>query len=577
LFDLSYEKKFTADFSWLYPVCHDECVPGDTWKIGCSAVIRFNPLVAPIMHQVTAKVYYFFVPYRILDQNWEEIITGGISGTSSKVPPVWPATAIPGHMDSFSPSYLNHGNGLMNSLWDFLGFPTDVSPASYTNTPIKPLDYPRRAYYNVWVNYFFDENFWTVGNSLMQGQNPNGGWVNDALHFIPDGVWLAPRSGSPSTSLWNAYQLNSLVQQSWARDYFTTSLRSQQRGTQPALPISGTLPVQFVNTNGEFPVKLVGLPSATDRENPSFGVGSGTPRPVSISSSLLPSTDTGFVLSAPVFDSQGTTPLSARVNLSGATTFNIADLRTAVQIQKWLERNSRSGVRYTEFLRAHFAVSPRDDRLDRPEFIGSASMRVITSEVLQTSSTDSTSPQANMAGHGISVGGNYIGTYRVTEFGMLLGLMSIRPKPAYEDRLDRQWIKRTRYDFFFPEFQTLSEQGIYNAELRYKFNATTDSAIFGFQGRYSEMRFKHDLVCSQFRQSEPQNFSYWHMSRHWGIQEAVPAYNTLILYRGFNESSGAKRVLAVPSQPAFLVNFCNHLRAARPIPYDADPGYLDHY
>jgi hypothetical protein len=319
------------------------------------------------------------------------------------------------------------------------------------------------------------------------------------------------------------------------------------------------------------------LPSASAVENPSFILGGSSPRPVAVSSALLPSGDTSFLLNAPVFDSQGTTPLSATVNLAGATTFNVADIRTAVQIQKWLERNSRSGVRYTEFLRAHFAVSPRDDRLDRPEFIGSASMRVVTSEVLQTSATDSTSPQANMAGHGISVGGNYIGTYRVTEFGMVLGLMSIRPKPAYEDRLDRQWIKRTRYDFFFPEFQTLSEQGVYQAEIRYKASPTTDAAIFAFQGRYSEMRFKHDMVCSKFRQSEPQNFSYWHMSRHWSMAQAIPAYNNLFLYQGFNEQTGAKRVLAAPMEPAFLVNFCNHLRVARPIPYDSDPGYLDHY
>jgi hypothetical protein len=537
------------------------------------------------MHQVTAKVYYFFVPYRILDQDWEEIITGGIAGTSTKVPPVWPATAMPGRIDFFSPtgspSELPHGNGLMNTLWDFFGFATDISPASYTNASIKPLDYPRRAYYNVWLNYFFDENYWGLGNSLFRSINSSGGWVDDALHFISDSVWKLPRSGTATFPL-SAYQLNLIMPQSWARDYFTTALRSQQRGTQPALPISGVLPVTW-NIPGAPYANLVafgGTAGGQTANNPSWNIVQDSDLSQNYVSPSFPDPlkfppGTSYNLRVPI--GQVASNLPGTVNLAGATTFNVADIRTAVQIQKWLERNSRSGVRYTEFLRAHFAVSPRDDRLDRPEFIGSASMRVVTSEVLQTSSSDSTSPQANMAGHGISVGGNYIGTYQVKEFGMILGLMSIRPKPAYEDRLDRQWIKKTRYDFFFPEFQTLSEQGIYTAELRYRASPTTDSTIFGFQGRYSEMRFKHDMICSQFRQSEPQNFAYWHMARHWAYSD-VPVYEgSVILYKGFNEPLSAKRVLAVPTQPAFLVNFCNHLRAARPIPYDADPGYVDHY
>jgi hypothetical protein len=266
---------------------------------------------------------------------------------------------------------------------------------------------------------------------------------------------------------------------------------------------------------------------------------------------------------------------SGTANLANATTFNVSDLRTAFQIQKWMERNARSGVRYTEFLRAHFAVAPRDDRLDRPEYIGGCTFPIVTSEVLQTSSTDSVSPQANMAGHGLAVNGSFIGTYRVKEFGLIMGLLTIRPKPAYEDRMDRQWIKPTRYDFFFPEFQTLSEQMIYNAEIRYR-ALPTDQSGFGFQGRYSEMRFKHDMVCGLFRQSANQNLAFWHMARHWNIS-TVPVYNSPFLQEGFNEATGAKRVLAAPSQPTFLVCWNNHIKAARPIPYDSDPGYIDHY
>jgi hypothetical protein len=546
LFNLSYEKKLTCDFAWMYPVMCDETVPGDTFKIGCSAVIRFNPLVAPIMHEVTAKAYYFFVPYRILDNDWEEIITGGVRGTSTKTPPV--CSVCP-------PSPLG-------TLWDYLGYPTDINPINYSLAPIKPIDYPRRAYYYIYAHYFRDENF----------NDPNSYSVDPAVYWIKPDLMPNPDAFKAGMSYGSAWTLQS---GSWDRDYFTTALRSQQRGTQPALPISGNLPVNYSLVPGTIAQNQVML-------NAQGGVGGSTPALFSqLNPAILgaPSTGSGpysLLSNMQAIDLSSALANHSFVNLGNATTFNVADIRTAVQIQKWLERNSRSGVRYTEFLRAHFAVAPRDERLDRPEYIGGARMRLITSEVLQTSATSSVSPQANMAGHGISVGGSFIGTYRVTEFGLIMGILVIRPKPAYEDRLDRQWIKPTRYDFFFPEFQTLSEQGIYNAELRYRL-AVSDTGIFGFQGRYSEMRFKHDLVCGLFRQSAPQNLSFWHMARHWNASTVVP-YNSAFLYTdGFNTTTGAKRVLAVPSQPTFLVNWCNHIKAVRPIPFESDPGYLDHY
>ena len=138
------------------------------------------------------------------------------------------------------------------------------------------------------------------------------------------------------------------------------------------------------------------------------------------------------------------------VDLSSASTFNVADLRLAFQIQKWMERNARAGARYTESLRAHFGVSPRDDRLQRPEYIGGSKTPVIVSEVLQTSSTDATSPQGNMAGHGISVASTFCGKYRATEHGIIMGIMSIMPRTMYQQGFDRSWLRRSRYDFYFP-------------------------------------------------------------------------------------------------------------------------------
>ena len=210
------------------------------------------------------------------------------------------------------------------------------------------------------------------------------------------------------------------------------------------------------------------------------------------------------------------------VDLSSASTFNVADLRLAFQIQKWMERNARAGARYTESLRAHFGVSPRDDRLQRPEYIGGSKSPVIVSEVLQTSSSDATSPQGNMAGHGVSVASTFCGKYRATEHGLIMGIMSIMPRTMYQQGMDRQWLRRSRYDFYFPEFANLSEQAILNCELYATAVEATNKAIFGYQGRYDEMRTKRNMVCGQMRST----FDYWHLGRIF----QVSPLSTRVLY-----------------------------------------------
>ena len=170
------------------------------------------------------------------------------------------------------------------------------------------------------------------------------------------------------------------------------------------------------------------------------------------------------------------------INLSSATTFNVADLRLAFQIQKFLERNARAGARYTEFLRSHFGVSPRDERLQRPEYIGGSKAPVIISEVLQTGSSDATSPQGNMSGHGIAVNSQFCGKYRASEFGVIIGMLSVMPRTMYQTGHDRQWLRRTKYDFYFPEFANLSEQAILNAEVYCSANDATDKSIFWLSG-----------------------------------------------------------------------------------------------
>lgn len=483
VFDLSYEKKLTCDMAQLIPVMCDEVVPGDFFQIGNQAVVRFQPLVAPILHEINMYVHYFFVPYRILWDDWEDYISGGEDGQFSDPIPEW------------GPTITTEG-----SLWDFFGFPVGIDPnGAY------PIDFPRRAYNLVWNEYYRDENLQT------------------------------------EVALTNETILN----RAWEKDYFTSSLPWQQRGTAPALPISGTSHALWTGAsfNQSGVDNAVGFTNSSSAQHMIVGLGASQAAANALA----------------MFNNN-------TVDLSTATTFDIADLRLAFQIQKWMERNARAGVRYTEFLRAHFGVAPRDERLQRPEYIGGSKAPCIISEVLQTSSTDATSAQGNLAGHGITVSNAYCGKYHAQEFGLIIGIMSIMPRSAYSQGIDKQWLRKTKYDFFFPEFANLSEQAILNAEICATGDTNHNNDIFGYQGRYDEMRTKNSQIVSGMRST----FDYWHLGRQFDTL-TPPQLNA-----DFVKCVPRKDIFAVPSEPGLIVNFANIIKAFRPLPYMAVPGLIDH-
>ena len=483
MFDLSYRKTLTCDMGQLIPIVCDEMVPGDLFEIGNEIVVRYQPLVAPILHEVNVYTHYYFVPYRLLWNQWEEFITGGTDGQSSAVLPRWYPT-----------------NNAEGSLWDYLGLPTGVVP-----NDALPMDFIRRAYNFIYNHYYRDENLQTPVAE-----------TNEAI-----------------------------LSRAWEKDYFTSALPWQQRGIAPSLPISG-------NTSAVWNVADV-----VSKDG----------------SSYVDTSNITGVISTPTnsfqaYDGAKANALVAalnrnNVNLSAATTFNVSDLRLAFQIQKWMERNARAGVRYTEFLRSHYGVAPRDERLDRPEYIGGSKAPVIVSEVLQTSST-STTPQGNMAGHGLSADKAYIAKYHAQEFGVVVGLMSIMPRSSYQQGIDRQWLRRSRYDFYSPEFANLSEQGIERAEIYATAVGPQNRVIFGFQGRYDEMRFKRSMVCGKMRTT----YDYWHLGRKFN---AAPLLN-----EEFIKCVPSKRIFASQTEPGIIANVGNIIRALRPMPIMSSPGMIDH-
>lgn len=528
-FDLSYTKKFDCDMGQLIPVMCDECVPGDIWRIGNEFVIRYQPLVAPILHGVKCYVHYFFVPYRILWDDWEEFITGGVDGDFT----------IP------VPSVAHRSLFAKGTLMDYFGFPTvipETSSAINLNGGQGPNVFPWLSYNAIYDEYYRDQNLEDELGDYSGTFSPE--YVGKLHHY-------GPGNGSAGIS-------NAIKYRAWTKDYFTSATPWQQRGTAPALPITGQTSAVFNSPNGAV---MTTLPNGQP-----VGIIATSPA----GSSDLSLDVNGTVAVGTAINSTLNVALSNRVDLSTASTFDIADLRVAFQIQKWLERNARAGARYTEFIRAHFPAFPRDDRLQRPEYIGGTANPIIFSEVLQTSMTvEGESPQGNLAGHGISVNKGHVGTYHVKEFGLIMGIMSVMPTPAYQQGIDRQWLRRTKFDYYFPEFAHLSEQAIQRQEIYFlndHAGANTDEIIFGYQGRYNEMRIKRDLVCNNMRDT----LDYWHLGRQFS---SAPLLNQSFL----STADIRKDVFAAETEPGLIVNFGNVLDVVRPMPAEPNPGLIDHF
>lgn len=544
VFDLSHVKRFTCDMGQLIPVYFDECVPGDTRKIGMQCVTRFQPLVAPILDSVDLTVHYFFVPTRLLmnkEEDWNTFLTGGVDGKDNSVSlPVW---GLDGFDGNYPPKAHPFSNGKAigkYSLYDYFGLPFTDDSLSGTNAVIqqnKILAFAQRAYNLVWNEYYRDEN-------LVDKVSPS----NDTVLY-----------------------------RAWKKDYFTSALPWQQRGTAPALPLIGTVPVDnilgkpfslgtsseplnFVLANGQSShVNVNNIPNDVDNNFLLFGASRGQSGAVGLNyvtgalgSSVVPS-----------------------VNLANAGAFDVATIRQAFQIQRWLELNARGGVRYTEFLRSHFGIAPKDEVLGRPQYIGGTKSSIVISEVLQTSRTvDSTqtekgSPLGRLAGHGLGASSDYICSYTSKEFGYIIGIASWMPKPSYQQGINRIFLRKTKYDFYFPEFAHLSEQAVTNAEI-YATGTDSDKEIFGYQGAYNEMRYTPSFNCADMRDT----FSYWHLGRKF---DNAPRLNAGFLTTNPAYDGGIRKdIFASQNEPGLLVQFANIVKAVRPLPVYGTPGFVDH-
>lgn len=543
------ERSFDYDIGQAIPVEFRDMVPGDNFKIYFNVINRFKPLVSPVMGKLDFWAFYFFVPYRNLDPNFERGITGGDDeDLDEEGNPVAFDYSFPSIGSEFSDT--NVQTVKKYSLMDYAGLPIGLT----SNSPIAKMctDYFIRAYHSIYNEWFRDENLQRKRKLMVTKRDFDNSLV-------------------PSTTV--DEEEYGIFNVAWKKDYFTSALLSQQKGIAPSLPLSGDLPVYF--SVGDT------IPTV---DTPVFAT-SYYPNGISLNSPNQAATRAGVSVVAggnglkTYVDSRVTVPnsgvkgdpstsssvVNGLVRLNDGTTFDVSELRTVIQIQKILERANRTGSRYTEYLRSFFSVSPKDSRLQRPEFIGARKVPIVINEVLQTSQTTDSSAQGTQAGHGISVASNYVGKYFAEEYGCLVGIVFCRPTPLYTQGVNRQWFKKSRYDFYLPQLCNLSEQGIYAGEL-YVDNTEDDTKIWGFQGRWNEMRAGTSLACGAMRDT----YAYWNFSRHFDKRPELDA--------DFIECkpSESKKIYAVQSEPGIICQFATVLDAVRPITAYPEPGRMDH-
>lgn len=543
-FNLSHTHIYDCNFGELVPVACLETLPGDVFRLNADVVGRLtSALKSPILSQMDIVLEAFYCPTRLLmghDANfetpvgevtWEEFISGGKDGS---------------HIGNESYPLPRFSNGAYtfttSGIGDHLGVQTGVNIAAAD----EPLAFPWRAYRWIWNEFYRDENLMDelqVCNYLGNG-------------LSGDSTLIAPAD------------YDKLLYRCWRKDYFTSALPFQQRGTSPALPISGILPVsstytasiKFQNYGGN-----AGAYLSIDPTDQNFNVRG--------SSTML----SGSSISKQNLDKATIIDSTATVDLSNAATFDVNQIRTAFQVQKWLERNARGGVRYTEYLRSHFGVSPSDARLQRPQFIGSSRSPWLVNEVLQTSETNtSVTPQGNQAGQAINLSRNNLGKFKSYEYGYIIILASVVPKALYQQGIPKYLSRRHNLDFYTPEFAHLSEQPVLNKEIYYKDGGNNDG-IFGFQPIWNEMRFIPSKVTGHMRTgSSGYSFDYWHFGRNFAD---TPLLNADFLLIGANDNAKQElmRVFAVQDENPFIINCGLSIKALRPMPYLSEPGLIDHF
>lgn len=410
-----------------------------------------------------------------------------------------------------APPMLDNMQAASGNLADYLGLPIGKTFSGQSAVSAIPF----AAYQLIYNEYYRDQNL-----QVDQGKNGTGNII------LTDGIQSATKRG----------QLTTIRRRAWEHDYFTASLPFAQKGDAVDVPISFDNNVPIVINQTASPGSLAHIGSGPDAYVQRQNLDGAN------DAKLYAWTD-------------------GQENAEGDLTIN--NLRRAFRLQEWLEKMARGGSRYIEQVLVHFGVRSSDRRLDRPEYLGGNKQPVIISEVLQTSSSDETTPQGTMAGHGISASTGKNITYFCEEHGYIIGIMSIMPKTAYQQGIPKHFSRTSHLDYAWPTFAHIGEQEVLNKELYYNPADSTnggDNGVFGYVPRYSEYRYMPSRVAGDFRSS----LNFWHLGR---IFENRPALNST-----FVECTPRNDIFAVKTDIQNIWGHCFHkIRVNRRLPKYGTP------
>lgn len=513
MFDLKATYKTAFDAGMLVPVYCEEMLPGDNFRGAMHAIARLATPITPFMDDLTFESFFFFVPNRLVWDNWVKMM-GERKNPSDSIAYALPTVTCPA------------GGYAVSSLYDYFGLPT-VGQVVGGGT-ITHQNLPARMYNLIYNEWFRDQNL-----------------INAAVVDTDDGPddpadYVVRRRGK-------------------RHDYISSCLPWPQKGDAVSLPLGASAPVNSDGTSFYWLAPGSGGPTQV-----SSNTGGAGTAPTMVSAQNPATAFTWGVSGA------STTGLYA--DLSSATAATINAIRLAFQVQRLLERDARGGTRYTESILAHFGVRSPDMRLQRPEYIGGGSTPIVINGVVQNSATDATTPQGNLAATGtmITMGGHDF-NYASTEHGYIIGLVNVRAELTYQQGMRRHWSRSTRYDYYYPAFAHLGEQAVLNREV-YCDGSANDDDVFGYQERFGELRFMQSQITGLLRSIAAGTLNVWHLAQHFA---SLPTLNQTFIEE--NPPVDRVVAVPSPTGRQFIFDALFLVRSTRPLPMYGVPGLIDHF
>lgn len=508
-----------------------DILPGDTVSIDTSKVVRLSTLITPMFGNVWLDTYYFFIPHRLVWEHWKNFMGESDRAWLPSVTYTVPQTTAPS------------GGWQCGTIADYMGIPTGVDNFSVDSLAFRA--------YALTMNEWFRSEVVTDPINVYTGD--------------------ATSTGSNGSTYYNDVPLGGMpFKAAKFADYFSTATVSPQKGPDVPLPLGQYAPVYSssgVDTTsyGNAAVRM----KFVDGTNLSSGIHN-----VGI---LGNASDTGWLnanvnTSGSISDYKGAFFSNLAADLTRATGTSINQLREAFQIQKLYERDAIAGSRYTEVIKAHFNVSSPDSRLQRPEYLGGTRVPINVHQVVQSSATDSVSPQGTTTAYSLTIDSNSDFTKSFTEHGTLLGVCVARYNHTYQQGLERMWSRRLREDWYWPEFSNLGEQEIRNKEL-FLTGTATDDQVFGYQERFAEYRYKPNRISGMFRSNYTTPLDFWHLGDDYA---SLPQLSDAWLRE---DKSNIDRVLTVTSAIShqFIADIYVKATYVRVMPLYSVPGLIDHH